>query len=413
MKKLHAAIGALLLSILMGCADKSDGDNNVRNSEAIAEQMQALLDDAVKSGAPGVTVAVATSEGVKWTGSAGVANLKSGEPITPDRLFGIGSITKTFVAVVIHQLVEEEKLRLTQTPAEILGADAMGDIPNSDTATVAHLLNHTSGIPSWEDDPKWIREGRGADLVPSKIWGKTETLDYIRNTEPLFEPGAFYSYANTNHTLLGLIIEKVTGNEATQEIKTRILDPIGLENIFLEGFDAYPRQRAAGRYHHATDVFKRDAGVGADFPEIADGVIDVNASNLSVEWTAGGMVASVHDMARYALALRDGELLNEESMARLYDWRPALGPGETSTNASISYGLFRFDYPDDVLIGHGGNVLGYTANMHWRDSGDVVVMVMANIGSMHSGGDVVTAYSLGRGGGLTALASAYVKALDN
>ncbi len=83
-------------------------------------------------------------------------------------LFGVGSITKTFAAVVILQLVEEGRLDLHATAASLLGV-AVAGIPNADQATIAQLLNHTGGVPSWEDDPAWIHEGRGDRLDPGRI----------------------------------------------------------------------------------------------------------------------------------------------------------------------------------------------------------------------------------------------------
>jgi D-alanyl-D-alanine carboxypeptidase len=130
---------------------------------------QAFLDQAVSAGVPGITAAVATSQGVVWTAASGIANLAIGERMRSDMLLGIGSITKTFVAVVILQLIEEERLRVDQTAKHILGT-AVDGVPNADTATVAQLLNHTSGIPSWEDDPTWIRHGRGDLIEVSRIW---------------------------------------------------------------------------------------------------------------------------------------------------------------------------------------------------------------------------------------------------
>jgi D-alanyl-D-alanine carboxypeptidase len=96
-------------------------------------------------------------------------------------LFGVGSITKTFVAVVILQLAEEGRLDLNATAESLLGS-AVAGVPNVATATLGQLLNHTSGVPSWEDDPAWIRDGRGDRLDVGRIWDKTATLAYIRGT---------------------------------------------------------------------------------------------------------------------------------------------------------------------------------------------------------------------------------------
>ncbi len=374
MKCLPALVGLLVFS---ACADRTTA--NDADQHGAASELQSLLNEGVAKGIPGISAAVATSDGVVWTGVAGFADLQTGVPVRPDMLFGIGSITKTFVAVVILQLAEEGRLDLGATAASLLGP-AMDGIPNADKATIAQLLNHTSGVPSWEDDPAWISDGRGATLDASRIWAKTETLPYIKGHEPLAEPGAAYSYANTNYTLLGMIIEKVTGEEAVDEIHRRILDKLDLEDILLEGFEPVPPEQLPHRYHWATPDFRKDAGVNAAFSEVRPDLIDATGSNLSVEWTAGGMVASARDLALYGAALRDGRLLKPESMEFLTEWFPA---GE---DQQVGHNVFRTEYPDGpALIGHGGSVLGFTGSLYWVEGADVVVVVVSNVGTMHSG----------------------------
>ena len=358
--------------------------------EAAAGKLQSILEQSLSEGMPGISAAIATSDGMVWTGTAGKANIQTGGPIAENMLFGIGSITKTFVNVVILQLAEEGRLNLNATAQSILGS-AVDGIPNAENASIAQLLNHTSGVPSWEDDPIWIREGRGQDLNPAEIWGKTQTLSYIKNHEPLFPPGERHSYANTNYTLLGMIIEEITGREATDEINERILDPLQLNSIFLEGFEDVPAGRLPHRYHWATDSFKNNAGVHSAFPMVDEHLIDASASNLSVEWTAGGMVASASDLARYGVALRDGKLLNSESMAFMMDWFPV------RENRWVGHNVFKSELADGlVTVGHSGDVLGFNGTLYWIEGYDVVVVVLGNVGAMHSGRVPITAAGVGR-----------------
>src|SRR5579871_1035863 len=207
-----------------------------------AADLRAQLDAAVDKGIPGISVAIASADAPIWTYTTGCADLITRAPIRTDHLFGIGSITKTFVAVVTLQLVEAGRLRLDATPQEFLGAAVEG-ISNAECATLAQLLNHTSGIRSWEDEPTWIREGRGASLDPKRLWGKLDPLASIRGKPSIAPPAVGYSYSNTNHTLLGLIIEKVTGQEAMTVIRERILTPLALRDIYLEGFEPLPHDR--------------------------------------------------------------------------------------------------------------------------------------------------------------------------
>jgi D-serine dehydratase len=345
----------------------------------LATHLQSLLDDGVSLGIPGVSAAVATRDAVVWTGTSGASDLQTGEPVRADMLFGIGSITKTFLAVVTLQLVEEARLRLSDNIAGVLG-DVVRGIANAEQATIAQLLNHTSGVPSWEDDPVWIRDGRGASLDVDRVWGKPDTLAYIKGHPPAAMPGEIYSYSNTNYTLLGLIIEKVTGADAVGEIHERILKPLGLKDVYLEGFEPVPEDRLSHRYHWATPGFRRDAGVNAAFAEVRRGLIDVTRSNLSVEWTAGGMVATARDLALYGAALRDGKLLTPQSMQFLTQWLPA---GKTM---QVGHNVFREEHPDGfTLIGHNGAVLGFSATLYWIEGADAVVTAMCNVGVTHSG----------------------------
>ena len=377
LRSLVLLYGLVVLLGFSACSSPTTQDRVDQNSAAL--ELQSLIEESVANGIPGISAAVATRDGVVWSGVAGLADLQSGMRVRPNMLFGIGSITKTFIAVVILQLVEEGRLNLDATAASILGP-AVDGIPNADKATIAQLLNHTGGVPSWEDDPIWISDGRGATLDPDHLWGKAETLHYIKGHEPLFAPGTAYSYSNTNFTLLGMIIEKVTGSEAVDEVHRRILDELSLEDIYLEGFEPVPPEQLPRRYHWATPDFRENAGVNGAFSEMRPDLIDASSSNLSVEWTAGGMVASARDLALYGVALRDGRLLKPESMAFLTEWFPV------SDDTQVGHNIFRNEYPDGpALIGHGGSVLGFTGSLYWVEGADVVVAVVCNVGTMHSG----------------------------
>lgn len=380
MKRQAFAIALMLFSLSAGAQVPSEQDSR--------ESLKTILKDAVKNGIPGLSMAVADREGLIWTSTAGYADVEREIPVTTSNLFGVGSITKTFVAIVALQLVEEERLALDQTPEEILGADMVGHVANADKATIAQLLNHTSGIPSWEDNPTWIREGRGDKNTVERIWGKTDTLLYLLNVPATNKPGEKFSYSNTNYTLLGLIIETITGNDVVDELNNRIMVPAGLTNIYLEGFQSVPEDSLAKRYHYATAEFRRDAGVHKSFPEVSVGLIDVSSSNLSVEWTAGGMIATASDLARYAAAYRAREFLTPAGMAIAQDWIPA---GDTF---EVGHGLFRLDTPVGKVIGHPGSVLGYTGALFWHETEDIAVALVANVGTMHIGQAIPGAFTV-------------------
>ena len=368
---------------MMPAATAAESPPGPAASLAAAEaELRAALSDGLDAGLPGLSVALATRQGVVWTGAVGFADLSTGAPATMAYWYGIGSITKTFVACVIEQLVDEGRLSLDATAADVLGPEIVRGIPNADTATIAELLNHTSGVPTWEFDADWIRRGRGADFVTSRTWGKAETLDYLRDGRhpATNRPGKGYAYSNSNYTLLGLVMERVTGHDAVAEIHRRLLDPLGLRGIRMEGFEPIDPRYLPARYHFDTPDFRRDAGLHPSYRPVRPGLIDVSASNLSPEWTAGGLVARPADLAEFARALRDGEVVSAAALRRMMPTVAADDPGEEA-----GAGLFREPLSGASLIGYDGGVLGFGAVMGWLEDQDLVLVVMTNAGSMHSG----------------------------
>lgn len=340
------------------------------------------LGKGLGAGMPSVSAAIATRQGVIWSGALGYADLRQRSRAHPGYLYGVGSITKMFVACVIEQLVDEGRLSLDATAGELLGESVLAGIPNANRATIRQLLDHTSGVPSWEFDPEWIRNGRGAAMDVGHLWSKTEALDYLRSgRDPApNEPGAGYAYSNTNYTLLGLVIEKVTGHEAVQEVHQRLLAPQGLTDIRFEGFESEDATRLPARYHFGTPEFLRAAGMHATFRRIDGRLIDVSRSNLSTEWTAGAIVATAPDLALFARALRDGLIVSPAALRRMESFRPT-----DDRDEDMGQGLALDRYGKEALIGYSGNVLGFGAVVGWLPRGDMVLVVMTNVGAMHAG----------------------------
>jgi len=337
-------------------------------------------------GIPGLSVAIGTRSDLSWKGTAGYSDILKKVPAKTNDRFGVGSITKTFVARVILQLVEVGKLNLDHTAIEYLDLEIIQKIPNIDKATVRQLLNHQSGIPTWEFQKEWIRKGRGDQIKVGKYWGKTETLEYIRQKNIIadHEPGEKYTYSNTNYTILGLIIEAVTGNNAASEIRQRILQPLHMKDTFLESFEDIPGGYVH-HYHYATPKFAAIAGIHQDFSEIRPYLIETTAANLSSEWTAGGIVSSAEDLVRWAQAIRNGELLTSPMQAEVFTYYHPKESGDSKEK--YMQGIFKIGnyYRDLSVIGHSGGTLGFTSKMFWIEDTDIIVVLLTNVGEMHSG----------------------------
>lgn len=350
------------------------------------EILRNALVSGVAMGIPGLSVAIGQGDSLAWRGTAGYSDLSRKVPVQPNDRFGIGSITKTFVAHVILQLVQEGKLDLAKTPMDYLDLDVVRQVPNTDQATLRQLLNHQSGIPTWEFQPEWIRTGRGDRMQLGHIWEKTETLPYVARDHFAAEdaPGMRYAYSNTNYTILGLVIEAVTGNDVMAEIRKRVLEPLHLKNTFLESFEQIPGGYVH-HYHYATPHFQQVAGVHRGFTEARPYLVESTAANLSPEWTAGGMVSTASDLVRWAQAIRKAELLQPAMQKELFTY---YAPTESS-NGRVEYmqGVMRLkDYFEGhTVLGHSGGTLGFTAMMFWLGGTDTTVVLLTNVGGMHSG----------------------------
>ena len=193
-----------------------------------------------------------------------------------DQRFRVASVTKTFTATIVLQLVDEGKLGLSNT----LESHLPGVVPRGDEITIRHLLQHRSGLVNytayaWEEN---------ASKSPS-----TRPIDVLRfaGSKPLaFKPGSRWSYSNTNYIALGLVIEQITGRSYADELERRIFRPLSLDDTEL------PRTRR--------------------LPDLDDGGL-----NPKTAWAAGGIVSNAGDLSRFYSALLSGRVLSSASLARM------------------------------------------------------------------------------------------------
>jgi CubicO group peptidase (beta-lactamase class C family) len=145
-----------------------------------------------------------------------------GVPASTAMHFRNGAVAMTYMATVLLQLVDEQKVRL---------ADKVGtwlpDLPAADKVTLEMLANHTSGYPDYEQDAAFTA---AADANPDRAWTADELLSYALGKQMLYEPGANWNYAHTNYLILGRILEKVSGQDLATLIRERIVSPLGLAN---------------------------------------------------------------------------------------------------------------------------------------------------------------------------------------
>ncbi len=221
---------ALLISIMVlsACSSDSTSTPPIDSNPTLRDQLKIVVDNAVESGLPGVSLHLQDGD-EHISVVAGVVNQDTAEPMTPFSMSHAGSIGKTFTATMVIRLIDTGFLGLDDPIDLWLDPSMSAMIADSDRITVRMLLAHTSGIQDYFNNSEFVRVFAES---PGKTFAPMEKLGYIDNAANNFEPGAEYSYSNTNSLLAGVIAERVTGVPIGMALRQWVFEPAGLENTF-------------------------------------------------------------------------------------------------------------------------------------------------------------------------------------
>ncbi|MBT8486073.1 MAG: class A beta-lactamase-related serine hydrolase [Phycisphaerales bacterium] len=295
------------------------------------------------------SVLVAERGEVIYEGGAGFANVEWEIPNDERTRFRIGSITKQFTAMLVMQLVEAGEIDLQASISTYL-PDYRSDTGR--VVTVHHLLTHTSGIPSYTRHPGLRGD---ADRDP---WKPGPFVAEFCSGDLEFEPGSAFRYNNSGYFLLGLIIERVTGQTYASVLQEHILDPLGMADT---GYD-----------DHAEIIPRRAAG----YERLLDGVSNATYLDMSVPYAAGSMYSTVGDLHRWDRALYTDALLPATARTRMfepfledyaYGWRVhdvTLGEDARTTR----------------VIEHGGGINGFNTLISRFVDEERLVVLLSNHG---------------------------------
>lgn len=344
-----AAIGAALLATSACSAEPAEGSPVDR---------LARVQDAwrIRAGVPAVVVAVRRPGELSWTRASGAAlRGRPSPPLEADAGFRVGSITKTFVAVVLLQLADEHRVGLDDPLARYVP-----DYPGGDRITLRQLLSHTSGVP----DHETVDEQHGRALLRdrSRRWDPAELIRTAASVRPDFDRGTRYGYSNTGYLLLGEVIAAVTGRDWAVEVRERILDPLHLDDTYVAGGEPGP------------------AVVPAYFDTDGDG--DEENVETGLAWTsletsegaAGAVVSTADDLATFGDALFHGRLLGPHAQEQLVAEHPF---HPRTSNYGLGVEIRRPDY-QTLLLGHTGFVPGFRSTLWYLPDRDLTVAVVAN-----------------------------------
>ena len=289
---------------------------------------------------PGAVVGVAFADGSSSAVAIGYANRDAKTPMRESDLLHAGSVGKTFFAALTLQLIAERRLKLDDRIIKYLDKEPwFSRLPNGEAIIVRMLLNHTSGLPSFGNE--FMQE-----LVrfPSKERSPLDGVKSILAAKPLHPAGTKFSYSDVNYLLLGLVVERVTGRKAYDEIQRRLLRPLNLRRTFPADRPTIP------------GLVPGYAGAGNPFggdQVMKDGRLVLDPR---FEWAGGGFVSNVEDLARWFAAYCQGRAFDSKLLPEVLAPVDAPGLGE-----GVSYGL-GVVIQDTALgkaYGHGGFFPGY------------------------------------------------------
>ena len=275
-------------------------------------------------------------------------------PLKTTDLFRIGTITNTFTTTVFLQLVQDGVLNLEDRLSNFFP-----DIPNSENITLRQIANMTSGLFDFTDSDSihkiWAEH-------PLRILSHQQLIDFAMAYPPYFQPGAGCHYSNTNCVLLGMIIEKVTGEALSETYRKRILEPLSLSNTTFPSNQFMPFYAS---YTHGYEYF-----------DSLHTLVDVTERyDPSWAWGSGNQISGMSNLLVWLPALVNGTLLNsgtQQERMKMTDW-------ENFHGIPMQYGLGIMG--TSGYFGHTGDAKGYHNVCMYSPSTGTTIIVVVNNGS--------------------------------
>lgn len=330
----------------------------------LRQSLQTHLDNirAIEN-APGATLAVVLPNGQLISLAAGMEDADLKKPMPAGAPMLGGSTGKMFVSAIALQLVDERKLHLDDPVSKYLEKEPwFARLPNADALTVRSLLNHTSGLPRYIFQKEFLETVK---KDPMRNWTPQECLAVLLGKAAVHPVGQGWGYSDSNYQLLGLVIEKVSGETFYRLASKRLLEPYYLRHTYPSTQRKLP---GLVQGHVGTDNF-------FNLPKktLSDGLY---AMNPQFEWCGGGFVTSAEDMALFARSLYGGRILSPAMVAeqrKAVDFRTGLA-------ATTGYGLGTFVWETELgrFFGHAGLMPGYLTHVEYSEKEGFAIALQFN-----------------------------------
>ncbi len=332
-----------------------------------AQRLQTLLSKYIKKGLPGITLLIRDHHG-EWAGSAGMADIGRNVPMSPCMVLKVASITKLFVGVLTHMLVEEGRFRLDDKVDPYLPEEVLKKVKNVRGATIRQLMNHTTGIYDVITDDRFYLAVLNN---PDKHWTAEELIKFVYGQKPYFDQGTSCYYSNTNTLLLSMVIEKATNRPHDQLLREKILNPLGLSSTYYYSHEVLPPHTAQGYY----DLFNNGT------------LANVTNYNTGSGNGYGGMFSNVFDLAKFVEVLfKEKQLLKPASLAAMTDFIAEVDPDKNPNDLFLGAGAMKRYFnqlltSSNYAYGHTGRDLGYSGNVFYFPNQETTYVLLVNYGT--------------------------------
>lgn len=316
-------IGCLIIPSCISC---SNAPKEVENINHLT--YDSLLQNGIDRGYPGIILAIQKGDEKPWIGSAGLSNIETQKPMFKNNRFHLASVTKIFTSVAVLKLIDEGKLNIDDKVINFLDTSLVNPIPFINEITIGQLLDHSSGIYSFNNDMEYIETLIGDKAFDKVTWSSKEflALAYGDRVEPQGKPGSGHYYADTNLILLSLIIENISGTSFRAFINKSILKPLKLKDtgFFSDRVNnsMFELTSTVQGYLKRSEDLDEFITMHPSFIEVSSGLMNTTIAGERIDGGAG-MVSTAKDLLLFGEALYKGNLLSSESL----NWLLSIGNG--------------------------------------------------------------------------------------
>jgi CubicO group peptidase (beta-lactamase class C family) len=345
--------------------------NAQATTPASEKQVDAIFAPVTQENAPGLAVLVHKKGRPLFEKGYGVRDLRTNAKIDSLTNFRLASFTKQFTAMAVMLLVQDRKLRYDQTLTEVFP-----DFPAyGKNVTIRNLLNHTGGLPDYEDLMETAEKLDGPLWSPGHQIQDDEVLSLLkRETKGKFAPGTSWSYSNSAYVVLGLIVAKASGQSYGEFLHVRIFAPLHMDHTIV-----YQKVR--------NEVANRAFGHSKE----GDALKETDQSSTSATLGDGGIYSNLEDLAKWDDAFRNHTLLSADEIspalvpAKLANGKPALWPiapnGENlhpGKPVSYGFGWFLDSYWGIPRMWHTGSTMGFRTIIERFTANNLTIIILCN-----------------------------------